>query len=38
MRLLKQVKTKSPTEIPVIRMAWWYPVLRVSTRSSDQDL
>lgn len=37
MRLLEQVKTKSPAATPVIRMAWWYPVLRVSTRSGEQD-
>jgi len=36
MNLLKQVKTKNSTDTPVIRMAWWYPVLRVSTRSGDQ--
>ncbi|HTO45421.1 MAG TPA: hypothetical protein VML56_15205 [Burkholderiales bacterium] len=36
MRLLKQVKAKNPTDTPVIRMAWWYPVLRVSTRGSEQ--
>jgi len=37
MKLLKQVKTKSPSDTPVIRMAWWYPVLRVSTRNSEQE-
>jgi len=36
MTRLKQVKAKNPTGTPVIRMAWWYPVLRVSTRGSDQ--
>jgi hypothetical protein len=32
---IKAVAVENASQLPVIRMEWWYPVLRISARSRE---